>query len=168
MAERFFEITPQSKRHAEYFRWFGHKELSCEKTASFLASHGIEAKRYLPMDDTLAIEATENDIKKFSTQFCKALDKNGLHKFRTNSKVAKEWSRVKVSHGLFTIPKPFVPFFFEKAYGNFRTSLFHIGNKVYCSLTGNSTVDCPKGFIEMKGSDFHRVIEGDQNEEGKN
>ncbi|WFR64172.1 hypothetical protein P9222_08345 [Paenibacillus amylolyticus] len=58
--------------------------------------------------------------------------------------------------------KPYVPFYFRGfGGGRIRSRLFEIDGTVYCSLDPFEG-DPPEGFVEMKASEFFKVIE-DQN-----
>ena len=66
--------------------------------------------------------------------------------------------------GVRRIFKPFVLLFFEETILQARVRLFPAGEKVYCSVEHNleKPLTCPEGFIEMKGSAFYKIMEGEE------
>lgn len=67
--------------------------------------------------------------------------------------------------GVCRVYKPFVPFFFEETILQAGVRLFPADGKVYCSVEHNleKPLTCPEGFIEMKGSAFYEIMEGEEN-----
>jgi hypothetical protein len=56
--------------------------------------------------------------------------------------------------------RPTVPLYFKTFFGRSRSRLFLYKDNVYCSMQADvDSIDTPEGFIEMKGSEFFRIIE---------
>jgi len=51
-------------------------------------------------------------------------------------------------------------------YGSTSSRLFAIGDKVYCSFKSEYNFTNPEGFIELKASEFFKIVE-DENERRK-
>lgn len=66
--------------------------------------------------------------------------------------------------GVCRLYKPFVSFFFEETILQASVRLFPADGKVYCSVehTLEKPLTCPEGFIEMKGSAFYEIMEGEE------
>ena len=66
--------------------------------------------------------------------------------------------------GVRRIFKPFVLLFFEETILQARVRLFPADGKVYCSVEHNldNPLTCPEGFVEMKGSAFYEIMEGEE------
>ncbi|MNP18938.1 hypothetical protein D3C76_1114440 [compost metagenome] len=155
--ERYFIVTEENRLHKD---WFDYKENStrvCEIFKDFKQTVGIEAHGYYVSDDSIYIVPTENDLQAFKS-ILGAPNNEGLRKFRASSKISKAWVQMLKDAGLKVLRKPMVLLYFRSFGGRYRSRLFDKNGVVYCSIdpAGDET---PKGFIEMKASEFYKIIE---------
>ena len=161
--EQFFEITKDASVFAEYWVWKKNEEASREAAKAFLKDHGIEATKYRPTPKALQIVATRADIQNFGGQFLSKNLQYGLREFKKTSPIGSAWAKMCADNNACVIMKPYVPFFFVGANGSNRTRIFDVDGRVYCSIERDGNpLDCPQGFVEMKGSDFWAVMESDE------
>lgn len=157
--EQFYEITPQSKRFAECMTYWNESDKQSEKVREFMSNHNIPSpalwrgnilyiKKYSDMSDNNFLKKTVKD--------------NGsvYYGIKKTSSLGKELKTLRVRR----IFKPFVLLFFEETILQARVRLFPADGKVYCSVEYNleKPLTCPEGFIEMKGSAFYEIMEGEE------
>lgn len=83
--------------------------------------------------------------------------------FKKNTEVSKMWVELVKDIGHFE--KPELLFYFDLIGHRWKERLFHIGEKLYCSIESDGEVSTPDFAIEMKASEFYRVIEEEGNKE---
>lgn len=156
--EQYFEITKESKHYQEYFDYQSKHKSATKAIDDFSEAHGIKSNGFMIWDGYFWVIATDDVVKKFSSQIRNVRYK-GCCSFKKNSPIGKAFAKANIS-----MPKkPFVPFFFNDCpgYGNFSTRLFDYKDCVYCSIAEPdlSALNPPAGFIEMKASEFFKIIE---------
>lgn len=156
--DKYYEVTKESKLYDEYFKWFNNY-IEIKKIAKeFMTTHGIETVEFYASNENFHIVPTANDMKTFEKQLCKNSEDYGLVKFKKTSSIGKDWAAKNVT----VLRKPMVTFEYYNHIYSGSTRLFHDKNtnKVYFSLESKSDIEeTPVGFVEMKGSDFYKVIE---------
>lgn len=157
--EYCFEITKDSEAYNCYFEYLNAKKESIDTLMNFIKSRNLP----LPIsecgisEDTLWVKDTKENRIKF-TPYLKTNSENGMLAFKKNSSIAKAWKALNVK----IIHKPCVAYNFLKGcIGKSRERLFNVDDKVYCSVEPqwDMEVETPKGFIEMKQSEFYKMIE---------
>lgn len=100
---------------------------------------------------------TKEDYAKFKDQFTQKQENYGGRTFKQISEVGKAWKSLKVT----VLRKPFVPFFFRNSGVRNTTNLFMIENVLYCYIDNGCSVeiDTPQDFVEIKASEYHKIIE---------
>lgn len=163
--EKYFIVTEESglhKEHKEYSEFFTKMH---KIAVGFMKKHGIEANEFYYMRDRFAIVPSSNDEINFNNML-KKVTKNGLRFFRQNSKVNKDWEKTVKDSGIEWKFSPWVRMYFDQRGGMASTRLFDIDGTVYCSLQQKAEINTPKGFIEIKASEFFKVIEDYEAKEG--
>lgn len=160
--EKFYIAEEGSKLRKDYLE---HKE-SVEKVREliikFFDTHGITADKYYVNNKYLHIVPTEEDKEKFSNQLCKP--KDGLYRFRANSKINRAWVRTLEANEVQVISRPMVPLYFDRYWGRkMQSRLFEIDGVVYCSFNADGEFKPTDKLKEIKASEFFKVIE-DYNE----
>ena len=164
--ERFFIIKDDGliKLYHEYtLMIYKLNNAFCE----FCKKHEIETEKYYMSATKLHIVATENDMKKFSSQIRKNTD--GL--FRSNSELAKEWILLCKENEIETPDKPVWQMsslinaksgIFEN---RFRSRMFEINGIIYGSygIDRDWELTNTEAFQELKASEFWRIIEDYEN-----
>lgn len=132
-----------------------------EISHQFLTANNINTKEYASTKDTFYIIPTEKDIEDFSKMLNRELE-NGLRAFKTKSKIGKAWKDTLEEKGIEPLHKPMLMLYFN-VYGSTSSRLFAIDDKVYCSFKSEYNFENPEGFIELKASEFYKIVE-DENE----
>ncbi|HEY8805698.1 MAG TPA: hypothetical protein VIM42_11455 [Clostridium sp.] len=125
----------------------------------------IDTHSYYCSNSAFYIVPTEKDLEKFGKILCKPVD-NGLMAFKKTSKINKAWVDLLEEKQIAPTHKPFIQFYFDRGYGKTRNRLFNIGDTVYCSFEGEHDFSNPEGFEEIKGSEFFKIVE-EENEKRK-
>lgn len=157
--EQFYEITPQSKRFAECMTYWNESDKQAEKVREFMNNHNILSpvlwrgsvlyiKKRPDMPDDNFMKKTVED------------EGSVYYGIKKTSSLGKELKAC----GIHRICKPFILFFFEEMIPKASVRLFPANGKVYCSVehTLEKPLTCPEGFIEMKGSAFYEIMEGEE------
>ncbi len=145
--EQFYEITPQSKRFAECMTYWNESDKQAEKVRTFMSNHNIPSPA-LWKGNILYIKK------------CPDMPDDVYYGIKKTSSLGKELKALGVCRAY----KPFVPFFFEETILQAEVRLFSADGKVYCSVEHNleKPLTCPEGFVEMKGSAFYEIMEGEE------
>ena len=154
--ERFYIVTKESGLYKEYWNYKKALKENNKLVKEFFQQENIKAKEYYADEEKLYIVPTEDDLKAFNKILNKELE-NGLRQFSLNSIIAKKWTKFGKENNIKIINKPIVPIYFE-SYGKSRSSLFNIGDTVYCSYEMSCEFENPKGFKEIKASEFFKAI----------
>ena len=151
--ERCMEIRKDCQLYKDYFEWVGNWDAIKKLFNGIKEKYGIEATGFYPFKDVFKIVPTENDNKKFVS----ILKKTSYGEFKKNTEISKEWvSGVKE---IGRIKKPELFDYFDLLGHKWKERLFHIGDKLYCSIASDGEVSVPKFALEMKASEFYKIIE---------
>lgn len=159
--DKYFEIKPDCALYKEYF---AHEKAGEKIKAAFeqvREKFGIEATTFYLHKDRLRIEATDKDMEKFSGM----MKKGNVGEFRKNSTPSKMW--VELVKDIAHFERPELMFYFPLIGHRWKERLFHVGDKLYCSIESDGDVSVPEFAVEMKASEFYKIIE-DVESEGKN
>ena len=162
--KRYYEATTESNLYKDYMDYLDNVKKVNELVNKFTKEFNIESQEYATQGTTLYIEPTENDLLKYKNVL--SLYGNGLYKFKGNSKVAKTWNKYLENENIEVKNKPRVPIYFNSFGYRMFSNLFSIDGKVYCSLelVDENFEEVPKGMVEMKASEFYKIIEDNNNE----
>jgi hypothetical protein len=139
--------------------YWNESDKQSEKVREFMSNHNIPSPA-LWRGNILYIkkcsDMSDNNFLK------KTVKGNGsvYYGIKKTSPLGKELKTL----GVRRIFKPFVLLFFEEMISKASVCLFPANGKVYCSLehTLEKPLTCPEGFIEMKGSAFYKIMEGEE------
>jgi len=160
--ERFFIVT-KSKLGIDYLEFKNNHRKINELVKTFFKENEIETSSYSYGYRSLAIEPTENDLKKYD----KALKKSdGFRQFKANSKVAKLWIESLYNNKIEIIYKPEAGDYFGFPLERYRSRLFKIEDEIYTSIDCSNIV-VSEDMVEIKASEFFKIVE-DYNENLKN
>lgn len=156
--ERYFTVTEESSLYKD---WFDYQKNAADVNAvvkSFMNKHNIGSNKYYAADDAIFIIPTAADNETYKTVLCSPLE-NGLRKFRTTSKIGKAWVNELKAANLKVVRKPMVIMYFRSFKGGkYRSRIFDQDGCLYCSIDPVDG-DPPKGFVEMKASEFYKIVE---------
>lgn len=157
--EQFYEITPQSKRFAECMTYWNESDKQAEKVRKFMSNHNIPSPALWKGNILYIKKCPDMPDDNFMK---KTVEDNGsvYYGIKKTSSLGKELKALGVCRAY----KPFVPFFFEETILQAEVRLFSADGKVYCSVEHNleKPLTCPEGFVEMKGSAFYKIMEGEE------
>lgn len=162
--EQFYEITPQSRWFIGCMTYCNKSDKQSEKVREFMSNHNIPSP-VIWRGSVLYIKKrpdmpNRNFLKK-------TVEDNGsvYYGIKKTSSLGKELK----ARGIHRIYKPFILFFFilfffEEMVSKASVRLFSANGKIYCSVEHNleKPLICPKGFVEMKGSAFYEIMEGEE------
>lgn len=161
--EQYFEITKDSKRYQQYINYQTKRKEAIEAMSKFMEEHDIPGSKFMLWEGYLWVPETSEIMEKFGKQF-RDVRYKGFRAFKKNSVIGRAFAKANIS-----MPqKPFVPFFFNDcSYGDFSTRLFNYKDGVYCSISAPNlpALKAPQGFVEMKASEFFKVIEEAESEQ---
>ena len=155
--EQYFEITKESVHYEQQLTYEEdfHKEKSAVK--NFMSDYEVKGSGYMLYQGYFWVTDNSENRERFAGQIRKET-LNGCISFKKASKVGKAFTDRNIKKA----QKPFVPFFFDDCYGTTKTRIFSVNGKVYCSIEQTDDAErlqCPKGFIEIKASEFYKIIE---------
>jgi len=157
--ERYFQVTGQSDLFNQYMEYKNNQQVLHNISKEFMDTQGIETDTYAYQSNTFYIVPTEKDLEKFNKSLCKPLS-NDLRAFKANSKVGKAWVNILEEKQVKIKYKPFVGHSFRNCLGKNRSRIFAIDSIVYCSFENEYDFeDTPEGFIELKASEFWKIVE---------
>lgn len=161
--EKYFMVTEECSLHKDWFKYKENKARVNEIFKQFKEETGFESSEYYVTDKEVYIIPTEKDVEAFGSVLCSPIN-DGLRKIRTTSKVGKAWVKALKDTDLKIESKPMVILYFRSfGGGRYRSRIFDQNGFLYCSI---DPVDgeAPKGFVEMKASEFFGIIEESEKE----
>lgn len=155
---KYFEIKTDCALYKDYFAHEEDKPKIVEAFKKVCEKFGIETSGFYMKKNTFWIVPTEGDREKFSD----IMKKTNYGEFKKNSEPNKMWRDLVKDIEYFE--KPRLIFYFNLLGYRWKERLFHIGDKLYCSIESDGEVSTPDFAVEMKASEFFKIIE--DNEEG--
>lgn len=152
MGNIYFEVKKTSKLYEDYFSYIKNVLVISDCFKSLCEEFGIETTEFYMTNTELKIVPTQNDFEKFKSQ----MKKTSYGTFKKSSLMSKKW--LEITKDIKPFKKPQM-FYYLNIYGSWKERLFHIGEKLYCSIETNHLVEVPEWGIEMKASELYRVIE---------
>lgn len=155
--EQYFEITKESAHYKEYFDYLEANEACKKSVKSFFNENNIHTNCHVIFREALYIDDNPENREKYGNQLMKhSID--GVVAFKKKSKIGRAW----IKSGIKRVNKLNASSFFAiPSYSSTKTRLFHVGEKLYCRincLERNTKVNTPQGFIEMKASEFLKLL----------
>lgn len=150
--EKYFEVKPGCELYEDYF---AYKRDEKEIVAAYNAvceKFGIETNGLYLRKDRFSISPTKNDLDKFGSM----MKKDSCGEFKKNSEVSKTW--VELVKDIKHFEKPKLCFYFNFQGYRWRERLFHVGDKLYCSIESEK-VCTPDFATEMRASEFYMILE---------
>lgn len=145
--------SPDCALYKEYFAHEKAKEKIKAEFEQVREKFGIETKTFYLKKDRFHIAATDKDMEKFSGM----MKKGSVGEFRKNSAPSKMW--VDLVKDIAHFERPELMFYFRLIGHRWKERLFHIGDKLYCSIESDGEVSVPEFAVEMKASEFYKIIE---------
>lgn len=152
--EKFYIVSNGSKVFEDYWSHIESKNRIAKAFDEFANKNGIKSTQFHPSHTRLWIIPKKDDEDNFGVQF--TLKNSGM--FKKTSAMNKEWVKKCSDEDIEYINEPFVPFLFNYV-GKSRYRLFDCDSVVYCTFECPVDVETPKGFVEIKGSEFYTIME---------
>jgi len=156
--EKFFIVTEGNELRKDYLGYKTNSKLINYMAKKFCNMQLIMAEEYCAYTEQFYIVPTEEDFIKFDKVLCKEVN-DGLRPFKITSKVNKAWIKLLKNEGLIVTNKPYVSFYFDSCCGKHNTRIFDVEGIVYLSMSMDYDFETPKGMIEIKASEFYKVVE---------
>lgn len=162
--EKFFIVTNESSLNKAYFDWKENLSVVNKIVKQFCQENNIESTGYYAREDMFYIAPTKKDNENFNKFFLKQEFSDGLRAFKKNSVIGKAWKQLIKNKGIKIHEKPCCIFYFDNLYGHYSERLFDIHGIVYLHINSQIDIDNPKGMMEIKASEFYKVIEAYEEE----
>lgn len=156
--EKYYLVTDESSLRKNYLDFLENEKIVKEFTDRFFKKHNISSNSYYPTSTYLHIIPTKEDEEKFGKQLCKKSN-NGLKAFKKNSLINKDWLNCARTENIEFKIRPHLSWYFGNIFGGCSFRLFEIDGNVYCSYSCSYDFKNPTGFLEMKASEFFKLIE---------
>lgn len=156
--ERYFEVSPTHKYYKAYFDYRKDRQGMKELFNEFSELFGIKATYFIPLRDEIGILPTDEDLQCFEKYLKVCNGKEGIRFFRKNTIYTKHWQAEIKERDLKGLSKPMF-FYFIRELHKESSRAFDIDGKLYGSIDSPDDYTLPEGFIEMKASQFHKIIE---------
>ena len=157
---KYFEIRPNCNLYRDYFAYRNDTPKIAAAYNAVCEKFGIEAKQFYVSKTRFQIDPTDADIEKFGN----LMKKTNYGEFKKSSEPCKMWFSLVKDIKHFEKPKLF--YYFDLLLGNrWKEKLFAVEDKLYCSIECDSEIITPDFAIEMKASEFYKIVESI---EGKN
>ncbi len=137
----------------------GRKDVN-EIVKDFMINNEIETHEYAigMRENYFAIVPTQKDYDMFNQQMKKDSRVNTLSSFKKNSTIFKDLFKILEDKDMKVLHKPFIQFAFPCC-GRSRSRIFEHNGVVYASYEHETDFENPKGFQEIKASEFYKVVE---------
>jgi hypothetical protein len=156
--EKFYIVTDKSDVKQDYLDYKQNLKDVNEVVKVVMDANGIEAKEYCIDNYDFAIVGTQADLNKYLSQFRKDAFVGHPCFFKKTSTVYKQVFEALKLKNLKVLHKPMIQFQFH-GYGQSRSRLLDIDDIVYASFESEYDFKTPKGFQEIKASEFFKIIE---------
>lgn len=151
--DKHFEVKEGSSLYDDYFSWKEDNKKVANVFNQIAEKYGIETHSIYPSKTKFHIVPEGNDEEKFNSM----LKKTSYGEFKKNSEISKEWCQLvsDIKH----IKKPQLFYYFNLIGHIWKEYLFDIDGKLYCRILSDGEVSVPDFVVEMKASEFHRIVE---------
>lgn len=175
--ERAFKISDTSKYAVDLDKYIERANYTNSKIKELTKKLGIEANMYFlygngmcnvpfnefgKKDIRFAILPTDNDLKKFSKELCKA-DNEGYRSFRVNSKTMKEIQDFCIEEKIIInlLPLDERDYFQSLRWRGYSRQRFKLDGILYMKISSEALTedDIPEGFEIIKLSEFYSKLE---------
>lgn len=155
--EKYYIATEESNLYRDYFDYKNNLKKVNELAIMFMNQNGIETNKYYASDDSFAIVPTKTDAVKFA-HVLRMPQENDVQFFKKNSSLTKAWVQMLKDAKMSVLSRPHLIFYGKTFGGRYRNRLFDLNEVIYCSMEPGFE-ETPKGFLEIKASEFFKVIE---------
>ena len=151
--DKYFEVKKGCKLYRDYFDYLEDKHKVVDAFDEVCKHFGIETDEFYLNKKSFRIVPTKTDNEKFATM----MKKTNYGEFKKNSEPCKMW--LSLTKDIEHFQKPELLFYFDLLGYRWKERLFHIGEKLYCSIESDGDISCPDFVTELKASEFYKIIE---------
>lgn len=156
--EKFYIVDADSELGANYLKYKSDSALLYNTYLDFAKENGIASDGVYLTAQRLWIKPTKEDKEKFSSEFM--MYEEG--QFKKTSQLCKKWIELCAKKGIKGLAKPNPLFYFNTkdilCY-KYRSRLFDLDDKIYCSFEMDNDFIAPDGLTEIKASEFYKIME---------
>ncbi|MEY8352507.1 hypothetical protein AALB39_04030 [Lachnospiraceae bacterium 54-53] len=158
--EKFYIVTDESEYRKAYLDYQQNSKDVNEIVKDFMINNEIETHEYAigMRENYFAIVPTQKDYDVYGKQLKKDSRVGVLSSFKKNSSIFKELFKILEEKNMEVLHRPFIQFAFP-CFGRGRSRIFEHKGIVYASYEHETDFENPKGFQEIKASDFYKVVE---------
>lgn len=158
--EKFYIVTDDSEYRKAYLDYQQNSKEVNDIVRDFMISNDIETHEYAigMRENHFEIVPTQKDFDTFGKQMKKDSRANVLSSFKKNSAIFKDLFKILEDKNMKVLHRPFIQFAFPCC-GKSRSRLFELNGEVYASYEHESDFENPKGFKEIKASEFYKIVE---------
>lgn len=160
MVEQAFKVSPDAQLYGIYFSAKEEKNKFHQLAKAFFEKHDLMQNNGYYQTAHLALELTDEQREKYSSQLKKLIDKNNVSYFKKNSPMYKEWQTEVVSHC--DMNKLDGTWFWYFPYiGKGSYALWDDGDNLYGYLSDDNKdkIELSDWMIPIKMSEYYRVRE---------
>jgi len=159
MNQKFYIIPEETKLGKDYLTWEERKKNNNEIFKEFVKAWGIGAERYIARESKLGIIPSDEDIVKYANDLTKAKGDSDSKWFKKTSAIHKAWVNFSKAKRFVDADRPWMHMYFDNLVKS-RTRIFDDKGKIYISVESDIDPIPKENFIEIKGSEFHKILEG--------
>lgn len=153
---KYFKIQTDCDLYRKYFAYKKDIPKIVAACKEVCESFGIETKEFILQKNYLQIVPTKADREKFKS----LMKKTNYGEFKKNSEPCKMW--VSLVKDIENFYKPRL-FYYFGLFGSYKERLFDFDSKLYCSIEDAREIEIPDFAIEIKASEFYKIIENVEN-----
>lgn len=153
MSNKYFKIQEGSPLYDDYFAYKADEKKIAKAFTEVREKYGIETNEFYPSKECFRIAPTNTDDKKFHDY----LKKTSYGEFKKNSEISRAW--IELVKDIEHISKPKLIFYFDLLGHHWKERLLDIDGVLYCSIESDAEISTPDFAIEMKASEFYKIIE---------
>lgn len=162
--EKFYIVEKDSQLAKDYLEYLASSEKFTNVFKNFARENNIETDEFYLSTKRLWINPKGQDYKNFGNSFLKG----ELGKFKVDSPLNRKWVELCKENNLSAIIyRPYLPLYFDVFEGKCSSRLFKINDIIYCSFSLDKDFKTPSGLKEIKGSEFYKAIEDDEQRKTK-
>ena len=150
---RYMEIQKGCRLYEDYFKGIEGQKNAIEVFKKIKDKYGIETSEVYLTKQYFRIHPTKNDFSKFENM----MKKTSYGEFKKNTAISKEW--LEAVKEIEQIHKPRLFWYFDLLGHRWKERLFHVSDKVYCSIESDGDIPVPGFAKELKASEFYKIVE---------
>lgn len=151
--EKFYVLDNDKEPAKKYWEYRDFQKKLCDVHREFSVRHCIISPKFHTRTDRLWIIPESDDYEHYRDQWLASEP----GKFKVKSKLNQAWIQACKDAGVESVDPPLTLL----AFGLHRAStrLFDVGGNIYATYETDDEIITPDGFIELRGSEFYKIME---------